>query len=40
MTLLPGPQQLRYLVALAESRHFGRAAQACAVTQSTRRWNR
>jgi LysR family hydrogen peroxide-inducible transcriptional activator len=35
MTLLPIPQQLRYLVALAESRHFGRAAQTCAVTQST-----
>ncbi|HEX2941246.1 MAG TPA: LysR substrate-binding domain-containing protein, partial [Rhodopila sp.] len=35
MTILPSPQQLRYLVALAESRHFGRAAQACAVTQST-----
>jgi LysR family hydrogen peroxide-inducible transcriptional activator len=35
MTLLPSPQQLRYLVALAESRHFGRAAQTCAVTQST-----
>lgn len=35
MTLLPSPQQLRYLVTLAESRHFGRAAQACAVTQST-----
>ena len=35
MTPLPSPQQLRYLVALAESRHFGRAAQACAVTQST-----
>src|ERR1700761_1832493 len=35
MTLLPSPQQLRYLVALCESRHFGRAAQACAVTQST-----
>jgi LysR family hydrogen peroxide-inducible transcriptional activator len=35
MILLPSPQQLRYLVALAESRHFGRAAQACAVTQST-----
>jgi LysR family hydrogen peroxide-inducible transcriptional activator len=35
MTLLPSPQQLRYLLALAESRHFGRAAQACAVTQST-----
>lgn len=35
MTILPSPQQLRYLVALAESRHFGRAASACAVTQST-----
>src|ERR1700734_910777 len=35
MTPLPSPQQLRYLVALAESRHFGRAAQACTVTQST-----
>ncbi|HEY1413072.1 MAG TPA: LysR substrate-binding domain-containing protein, partial [Rhodopila sp.] len=35
MTFLPSPQQLRYLVALAESRHFGRAAVACAVTQST-----
>src|SRR3954447_7348417 len=35
MTLLPSPQQLRYLVALAESRHFGRAAQSCSVTQST-----
>ncbi|HEX5327506.1 MAG TPA: hydrogen peroxide-inducible genes activator [Acetobacteraceae bacterium] len=35
MTYLPTPQQLRYLVALAETRHFGRAASACAVTQST-----
>ena len=35
MTILPSPQQLRYLVALAESRHFGRAALTCAVTQST-----
>ena len=35
MTILPSPQQLRYLVALAETRHFGRAAHACAVTQST-----
>src|SRR3954468_24736534 len=35
MTPLPSPQQLRYLVALAESRHFGRAAKICAVTQST-----
>ncbi len=32
---LPSPQQLRYLAALAEHGHFGRAAQACAVTQST-----
>lgn len=35
MTPLPTPQQLRYLVALAEHQHFSRAAQACAVTQST-----
>lgn len=35
MTLLPTPQQLRYLTALAEFQHFGRAAEACAVTQST-----
>ena len=35
MTALPSPQQLRYLVALAEHGHFGRAAAACAVTQST-----
>ena len=35
MIVLPSPQQLRYLTALAESRHFGRAAHACAVTQST-----
>ena len=35
MTVLPSPQQLRYLTALAESRHFGRAALACSVTQST-----
>jgi LysR family hydrogen peroxide-inducible transcriptional activator len=35
MTILPSPQQLRYLVALSETRHFGRAAKACAVTQST-----
>ena len=33
MISLPSPQQLRYLVALAEQRHFGRAASACAVTQ-------
>ena len=35
MTPLPSPQQLRYLVALAETRHFSRAALACSVTQST-----
>jgi len=35
MTHLPAPQQLRYLVALAETQHFGRAANVCAVTQST-----
>ena len=35
MTTLPSPQQLRYLLALAELGHFGRAAEACAVTQST-----
>jgi LysR family hydrogen peroxide-inducible transcriptional activator len=33
--VLPSPQQLRYLVALAEHGHFSRAATACAVTQST-----
>ncbi len=33
--ILPTPQQLRYLVSLAEQRHFGRAAEACGVTQST-----
>jgi LysR family hydrogen peroxide-inducible transcriptional activator len=35
MIPLPSPQQLRYLLTLAECRHFGRAALACAVTQST-----
>jgi LysR family hydrogen peroxide-inducible transcriptional activator len=28
-------RELRYLVALADHRHFGRAADACHVTQST-----
>ncbi|MFC7473719.1 hydrogen peroxide-inducible genes activator [Dankookia sp. GCM10030260] len=35
MVPLPSPQQLRYLLALADHGHFGRAANACAVTQST-----
>ena len=35
MAYLPTPQQLRYLVTLAETAHFGRAAAACAVSQST-----
>ncbi len=35
MRSLPTPQQLRYLVTLAETLHFGRAAQLCEVTQST-----
>jgi LysR family hydrogen peroxide-inducible transcriptional activator len=35
MTPLPSLQQLRFLAAVAEHRHFGRAAVACAVTQST-----
>jgi LysR family hydrogen peroxide-inducible transcriptional activator len=35
MTPLPSLQQLRFLTAIAEHRHFGRAATACAVTQST-----
>ncbi|ACI51202.1 transcriptional regulator, LysR family [Gluconacetobacter diazotrophicus PA1 5] len=35
MTPLPSAQQLRYLITLAELRHFGRAALACSVTQST-----
>jgi LysR family hydrogen peroxide-inducible transcriptional activator len=35
MKPLPTLRQLRYLSALAEHRHFGRAAEACLVTQST-----
>lgn len=35
MAYLPTPQQLRYLVTLAETGHFGRAALACSVSQST-----
>jgi LysR family hydrogen peroxide-inducible transcriptional activator len=35
MTVLPSLQQMRFLCAVAEHRHFGRAADSCAVTQST-----
>src|SRR6201997_4210045 len=35
MVILPSIQQLRFLCALAEQCHFGRAAETCAVTQST-----
>jgi LysR family hydrogen peroxide-inducible transcriptional activator len=35
MTPLPTPQQLRYLLALADHQHFGQAAAACHVSQST-----
>jgi LysR family hydrogen peroxide-inducible transcriptional activator len=35
MSALPSLQQLRFLAALADERHFGRAAALCAVTQST-----
>jgi LysR family transcriptional regulator, hydrogen peroxide-inducible genes activator len=35
MVSLPSLQQLRFLCALAEQCHFGRAAESCAVTQST-----
>src|SRR5208282_146915 len=35
MTRLPTLRQLRHLAALAERRHFGKAAAACHVTQST-----
>jgi LysR family transcriptional regulator, hydrogen peroxide-inducible genes activator len=35
MAILPSFQQLRFLCALAEQCHFGRAAESCAVTQST-----
>jgi LysR family hydrogen peroxide-inducible transcriptional activator len=35
MIALPSFQRLRFLCALAERRHFGQAAESCAVTQST-----
>ncbi len=35
MVNLPSLRQLRHLTALAEHRHFGRAAAACGITQST-----
>ncbi len=35
MRVLPTLRQLRFLVALAERRHFGQAAEACLVSQST-----
>ncbi len=35
MISLPSLRQLRHFAALAEQRHFGRAAEACNVTQST-----
>src|SRR5262245_51430558 len=35
MNKLPTLRQLRHVTALAEHGHFGRAAQACNVTQST-----
>ena len=34
-TYLPTIKQLQYLVALQEHGHFGKAAEACFVTQST-----
>jgi LysR family transcriptional regulator, hydrogen peroxide-inducible genes activator len=35
MVILPSFQQLRFLCALADTCHFGQAAESCAVTQST-----
>ena len=33
MEVRPSLRQLEYLVAVADARHFGRAARACAVSQ-------
>ena len=35
MKRLPTTKQLQYLVALAETRHFGRAAERCHISRST-----
>ena len=35
MKRVPTMKQLQYLVALADTRHFGRAAERCHITQST-----
>ena len=35
MKLIPTLRQLRYLVAVVERCHFGQAAEACGVSQST-----
>ena len=35
MKILPTLRQMKFLAALAERRHFGRAAEACLVSQST-----
>jgi LysR family hydrogen peroxide-inducible transcriptional activator len=35
MKLLPSLKQMEYLTALAETRHFGKAAELCSVTPST-----
>jgi len=35
MRVLPTLRQLKFLIALADRRHFGQAAEACFVSQST-----